>query len=88
MIPLALTPADGMYPMEWTGGTAEPSVHKGYSGTPALFLIPRISGSTRRNYRRTMTTAGAIVTAVTLPVLIGQVLYAVSRGRPSARRRT
>jgi hypothetical protein len=55
--------------------------------TPMVFLVPRIPGATRQNYRRDMTIAGAVVTAVTLPVLLGQVLYAISRGKPTRERR-
>jgi hypothetical protein len=48
-----------------------------------VFLIPRIPDAAALNYRRSMTTAGIIVTAMTLPVLLGQLVYAISRGTPS-----
>lgn len=42
-----------------------------------------MSDRAARNYRRRMTTAGAIVIAMISPFLLGQLLYALSRGKPS-----
>ena len=50
-----------------------------------VFRVPRIQNAPQWTYRRGMTIAGVIVTFFVVPLLLGQVIYALTRGKPTSR---